>query len=149
MRNKGEARVIAGVLDRLQWVAEQQQSGYLSVAVLTGYEAQRREITETLAGGELGRSLLKVKVATVDSYQGQEADIAIFSITRSNDNGELGFLRSEERVNVAVSRARDGLVIVGDAGFIESSPDSVNPLYRIYNYMVRSNDCTIETAAKE
>ncbi|MFJ7999970.1 AAA domain-containing protein [Streptomyces sp. NPDC096310] len=145
-RNKGEARVIAGILDRLQWVAEQQNSDPLSVAVLTGYEAQRREITETLASGDLGRSLLKVRVATVDSYQGQEADIAIFSVTRSNVSGDLGFLRSEERVNVAVSRARDALVIVGDAGFIESASESVNPLYKIRNYMVRASDCKIETA---
>ncbi|MCX4641944.1 serine/threonine-protein kinase [Streptomyces sp. NBC_00401] len=148
LRNKGEARVIASLLDRIQWVAEQNGSEPLSVAVLTGYEAQRREITETLAKGELTRILLKVRVATVDSYQGQEADISIFSVTRSNDGADLGFMRSEERVNVAVSRARDGLVIVGDAPFIESNKDSRNPLREILDHMRADTGCIVEKADK-
>jgi superfamily I DNA and/or RNA helicase len=147
VKNKGEARAISKLLDRLQWVAKQRSTEPLSVAVLTGYEAQRREVVETLAPGELSRDLLKVRVATVDSYQGQEADIAIFSVTRSNDRGELGFLRSEERVNVAVSRARDSLVIVGDAGFIDAVPDIDNPLRKVLSYMRRSADCTVEVDA--
>ncbi|MEV7063299.1 AAA domain-containing protein [Streptomyces collinus] len=141
IKNKGEARAIAQLLDRLQWVAQQQSSEPLNVAVLTGYEAQRREIVETLAPGEFSRDLLKVRVATVDSYQGQEADVAIFSVTRSNDKDELGFLRSEERVNVAVSRARDCLVVVGDAGFIDAVPHNDNPLRRVLTYLRRSADC--------
>ncbi|MFF3257389.1 AAA domain-containing protein [Actinacidiphila glaucinigra] len=146
LRNKGEARIISTLLDRIQWVAEQHGSKSLSVAVLTGYEAQRREITETLAAGELNRTLLNVRVATVDSYQGQEADISIFSVTRSNSIGELGFLRSEERINVAVSRARDGLVIIGDAAFIESNSDSNNPLRKILAHMRSDAGCAIEKA---
>ncbi|MFE9850609.1 AAA domain-containing protein [Streptomyces sp. NPDC005576] len=146
LRNKGEARVIAKLLDRIQWVAEQHGAQSLGVAVLTGYEAQRREIIETLAVGELSRGLLNVRVATVDSYQGQEADISIFSITRSNENADLGFLRSEERVNVAVSRARDGLVIVGDAAFIDSNVASNNPLKDVLTHMRSAADCRIEKA---
>lgn len=148
LRNKGEARVIAKLLDRIQWVAEQHGSQSLGVAVLTGYEAQRREIIETLAVGELSRSLLNVRVATVDSYQGQEADISIFGTTRSNESGDLGFLRSEERVNVAVSRARDGLVIVGDAAFVDSNTDSRNPLHKVLSHMRSDTDCLIEKADK-
>ncbi|MFD4970153.1 AAA domain-containing protein [Streptomyces sp. NPDC058424] len=144
IKNKGEARSIAQLLDRLQWVAQQQSSEPLNVAVLTGYEAQRREIVETLAPGEFSRDLLNVRVATVDSYQGQEADVAIFSVTRSNDREELGFLRSEQRVNVAVSRARDCLVVVGDAEFIDTVSDSNNPLRKVLNYMRRSADCGVE-----
>ncbi|MFJ6755731.1 AAA domain-containing protein [Streptomyces sp. NPDC091273] len=147
IQNKGEARVIAKLLDRIQWVAEQSGTKMLNVAVLTGYEAQRREIIESLAAGELNRNLLNVRVATVDSYQGQEADISVFSITRSNENGDLGFLRSEERVNVAVSRARDGLVIVGDATFIDSNSNSSNPLREILKHMRSDNECVIDKAA--
>ncbi|MEY9967553.1 serine/threonine protein kinase [Streptacidiphilus sp. MAP12-16] len=146
LRNKGEARVIAKLLDRIQWVADRLGSQNLSVAVLTGYEAQRREIVESLAAGELGRNLLNVRVATVDSYQGQEADISIFSTTRSNESGDLGFLGSQERVNVAVSRARDGLVIVGDAAFIDSNLGSRNPLRAVLSHMRSDGDCQIQKA---
>ncbi|MCK2238961.1 MULTISPECIES: serine/threonine-protein kinase [unclassified Crossiella] len=143
-RNKGEARVIANMLDKLQWVADLQKDT-LSVAVLTGYDAQRQEILDTLAPGELERPRLNVRVATVDSYQGQEADVAIFSVTRSNGDKEFGFLRSEERINVALSRARDALIVIGDADFIDSAPDpSGNPLLRVLNYIRSTDSCVLE-----
>ncbi|QWF84961.1 serine/threonine-protein kinase [Amycolatopsis sp. CA-230715] len=144
-RNKGEARVISDLLDRLEWVASRNAEQF-SVAVLTGYDAQRREVTETLAQRELSRPNLKVRVATVDAYQGQEADVCIFSITRSNSSNEFGFLSSEERINVALSRGRDALIIVGDASFIESERNSDAPLRRVLSYIKENSDCCIEVS---
>ena len=51
---------------------------------------------------------------TVDSFQGQETDLAIFSCVRSNLMKELGFLRDARRLNVAITRAKRGLIVVGD-----------------------------------
>lgn len=144
-RNKGEARVIATLLDRLQWVAEK-NCEELNVAVLTGYDAQRREITETLAKGELDRTKLSVRVATVDAYQGQEADVCIFSVTRSNDQSDYGFLTSDERINVALSRARDGLVIVGNIDFVDSDTNLHAPLRRVLDHIRADPDCEIDIA---
>lgn len=56
-----------------------------------------------------------VRVSTVDNYQGEESKIVIASLTRSNGNGVIGFLKNQQRVNVLLSRARDGLVLVGNA----------------------------------
>ncbi len=56
-----------------------------------------------------------IKIDTVDSYQGKENRIIIVSTTRNNGRFEQGFLSSNERVNVAISRAMDRLVIVGAA----------------------------------
>lgn len=143
VRNRREATTIAALLDRIDFVAAA-QGQKLDVAVLTGYDAQRREVLDVITPRELERTSLHVRVATVDAYQGQEADIAIFSVTRSNTNGELGFLRSEERVNVALSRARDGLVIVGDSDFISEVSGRTHPLARVLQH-IRSNDgCVIE-----
>lgn len=148
VRNRREARAIAGLLDRLNFVASS-GSRALDVAVLTGYDAQRRELLDALAPNELSRTSLHVRVATVDAYQGQEADVVIFSVTRSNNENELGFLRSEERVNVALSRARDGLVVVGDLGFVERNRDGRHPLARVAQH-VRSHDgCSIEAVDSE
>lgn len=144
-RNRGEARVIARLLDRLNWVAENKER-QLSVAVLTGYDGQRREILDALSAGELGRPRLSVRVATVDAYQGQEADVAVFSVTRCNEARDLGFLRSEERVNVALSRARDGLVIVGDSNFISAAGTDGNPLELVLRHVRTNPACAIEEA---
>ena len=51
---------------------------------------------------------------TVDGFQGQERDIIIISLVRSNDEGQIGFLRDLRRMNVAITRARMKLIILGD-----------------------------------
>ncbi|KAJ5544147.1 P-loop containing nucleoside triphosphate hydrolase protein [Penicillium frequentans] len=56
-----------------------------------------------------------IKLSTIDNYQGEESDIVIASLTRSNKQGKIGFMAAAERVNVLLSRARDILIIVGNA----------------------------------
>lgn len=51
----------------------------------------------------------------LDNYQSEECDIVIVSLTRSNDGGDIGFMASPERVNVLLSRARDALIMIGNA----------------------------------
>ena len=51
---------------------------------------------------------------TIDNYQGEESDIVIVSLTRSNPDHEIGFMASPERLNVLLSRARDGLIMIGN-----------------------------------
>ncbi|KAI1436113.1 P-loop containing nucleoside triphosphate hydrolase protein [Xylaria sp. CBS 124048] len=56
-----------------------------------------------------------IKLSTIDNYQGEESDIVIVSLTRSNEDGEIGFMAAPERLNVLVSRARDALIMIGNA----------------------------------
>ena len=65
-----------------------------------------------------------IRVQTVDAVQGQEADVTVFSCTRSNPRGDVGFLGASEegRINVALSRSRLGLVLIGDASFWSGRP---------------------------
>ncbi|CAM9550665.1 unnamed protein product [Scytosiphon promiscuus] len=57
-----------------------------------------------------------IRMATIDNFQGEESKIIILSLVRSNRNGDIGFLRSSNRVNVALSRAQHGMYIIGNAG---------------------------------
>jgi ATP-dependent exoDNAse (exonuclease V) alpha subunit len=69
-------------------------------------------------------------VGTVDSFQGSEADVVIVSLVRNNGRtgvGALGFLRDRRRMNVALSRAKCQLVIVGSLNFLKEAVRGVNP----------------------
>jgi hypothetical protein len=88
-----------------------------SLGVIAPYAAQVGAIRQSLAraGGLSARDPWLVdNVATVDSFQGQERDVVIVSLTRSNPEGAVGFLGDLNRLNVTLSRAREQLVIVGD-----------------------------------
>ncbi|QDS69272.1 hypothetical protein FKW77_002250 [Venturia effusa] len=87
------------------------------VTVLTFYHGQRKLLLRKLREHPqlgLGRSKI-YKVVTVDSYQGEENDVVILSMVRSNDMGKIGFLDVENRVCVALSRAKRGFFIFGNA----------------------------------
>ncbi len=61
-----------------------------------------------------------IRVSTVDSFQGQEKENIILSLVRSNDNGEIGFLKDYRRMNVAMTRAKERLYIIGDSATLGS-----------------------------
>ncbi|WP_293189715.1 MULTISPECIES: serine/threonine-protein kinase [unclassified Microcoleus] len=127
-----EVNVIVQFLKQLNQTALKAQKKY-SVAVLTGYAAQLKLLDRNLASELNNWQALKVECNTVDAFQGREADIAVYSVTRSNKEGKVGFLRDAERLNVALSRGKVGLVIVGDHYFCRTSHD--NPLHRVLDYV--------------
>ena len=57
---------------------------------------------------------ISIEIATVDSFQGRECDVVVYSTVRSNPARRIGFLKDYRRVNVALSRARHQLLIIGD-----------------------------------
>jgi len=74
------------------------------IGVITPYKEQQRLLSATLSHG--------VDVGTVDSFQGQERDVVILDLVRANPDKEVGFTLDSSRLNVALSRARDKLIIV-------------------------------------
>ena len=86
------------------------------IGVICMYAAQRDLVRRRLDQADWAVELRRMlQVGTVDSYQGKENRIVLVSLVRSNNSGECGFLRRPERINVAISRAMDRLVIVGAA----------------------------------
>jgi predicted DNA helicase len=60
----------------------------------------------------------EMRISTIDSFQGQEKEIILLSLVRSNDDGEIGFLKDYRRMNVAITRAKEQLFIIGDSATI-------------------------------
>ena len=88
------------------------------IGVICMYGEQVRHLIRKINSMPWARSLLErriVKVDTVDSYQGKENDIIILSLVRSNARGTQGYVSSENRANVSLSRAKECLFIVGNS----------------------------------
>ena len=87
------------------------------LAIISPYAKQVQLIRSELA---TRRNTQGVRVGTVDSFQGQETDLVIFSSVRSNSMKELGFIRDSRRLCVAITRARRGLILVGDQSTLKA-----------------------------
>lgn len=81
--------------------------------VITFYKAQDALIKEALAAADIDEDTW-LRVLTVDQAQGSEADVVVLSCVRSNTSHKVGFLANPNRLNVAVSRSRERLIVVGD-----------------------------------
>lgn len=115
-RNQSECHIIVDTVLKLN-EANSRQKQPIHVAVIAAYSAQVRALEDAL-GTVLGRLRnLRIEVQTVDAFQGRDADICLYSVTRANSRRRLGFQREIPRLNVALSRGRDALVIVGDDSF--------------------------------
>ena len=97
---------------------EGMDASYLSCAIISPYKAQVERLKTQLDDFPFPKD--NISINTVDGFQGQERDVVYISLVRSNDNGEIGFLKDYRRMNVAITRARKKLVIVGDSATVGS-----------------------------
>ncbi|OEU12767.1 hypothetical protein FRACYDRAFT_163510, partial [Fragilariopsis cylindrus CCMP1102] len=95
------------------------------ICILTPYSKQVQLLRSTLqqeafSTNNIMKLINNIRIGTIDSFQGQECDIVLFSSVRSNTINELGFVRDPRRLCVALTRARKGLVVVGDSSCLNS-----------------------------
>jgi ATP-dependent RNA/DNA helicase IGHMBP2 len=109
--NEGEAELAAAQARRLLLLLPPSD-----IAVIAPYDAQVQKIRQLLA------DVPDLEVDTVDGFQGREKEAVIVSLVRSNEQGELGFLSDIRRINVAITRARKKLVIIGDSATVARHP---------------------------
>uniref|UniRef100_A0A914YUY4 DNA helicase n=1 Tax=Panagrolaimus superbus TaxID=310955 RepID=A0A914YUY4_9BILA len=94
------------------------------IGIITPYEGQRAYIVSYMqTQGTLHSKLyLDMEIANVDAFQGREKDIIIMTAVRSNEAGGIGFLNDPRRLNVALTRAKYGLIIIGNAKVLSRQP---------------------------
>jgi superfamily I DNA and/or RNA helicase len=88
--------------------------GSQQIAIISPYRAQIGVLDEMFKGDQ------RIIVNTIDSFQGQEREIVLISLVRSNETGEIGFLKDYRRLNVALTRAKKKLVVFGDSATLAS-----------------------------
>jgi superfamily I DNA and/or RNA helicase len=115
--NAAEAQLVAS-LTRV--VSEEAPSG-LSIGVISAYAEQTRLLQRLLQGSGIPIER-HLEVDTVDAFEGREKDVIILSLVRTNRIGDIGFLRFQQRLNVAISRARRSLIIVGHTPTLREGP---------------------------
>ena len=132
--NKAEAELTLLVLEEYFKKIGKQRilDERLDVGIISPYRAQVQYLHRQIKKKEWAKPYRQlISVNTVDGFQGQERDIILISLVRANDDGQIGFLRDLRRMNVAITRARMKLIILGDA-----STMTQHPFYRkLYNYI--------------
>jgi predicted DNA helicase len=115
-KNNFEAKVI---LRELEDIEERYNGVYpkVKVGVISGYDAQKNLLKNLIKPHDNKWKNIKIMIDNVDAFQGSETDISIYNIVRCNDQNKIGFLRDERRLNVALSRGKTCLIIVGNAKF--------------------------------
>lgn len=111
------------------------------IGVVTPYEGQRAFVVSHMQkAGPLRAELYKeLEVASVDSFQGREKDFIIVSCVRSNVQQGIGFLRDPRRLNVALTRAKYGVIIIGNARLLAR-----NPLWYSLLTHFQERECIVE-----
>ena len=95
----------------------------LDVGIISPYRAQVQLLRQRVKRHEYFKPFRSfISVNTVDGFQGQERDIIVISLVRSNEEGQIGFLRDLRRMNVAITRARMKLIIIGDTSTLTRHP---------------------------
>ena len=103
LQNEGELRIV-------QKIIETESLNPLATAFISPYSGQVTAAKEMLPK--------QLRLSTIDSFQGQEKEAIIVSLVRSNDDGDIGFLKDYRRMNVAITRAKEQLFVIGDSATI-------------------------------
>ncbi|MBK30394.1 MAG: hypothetical protein CMB49_06810 [Euryarchaeota archaeon] len=111
-------QLVSQILDAMELTTE-------DIGVISPYAGQVRLLNtlfDDTGGISQGGRFHGLEVRTVDGYQGREKELIIISTVRSNEAGEIGFLKDRRRLNVAMTRAKRGLVVIGDARTLRHDP---------------------------
>ncbi|KAJ4798063.1 P-loop containing nucleoside triphosphate hydrolases superfamily protein [Rhynchospora pubera] len=119
-KNLVEVAVVHHIIKRLAEVSET-AGRPVNVGVISPYTAQVNAIQDRLGRRYLKHEFISVKVSSIDGFQGGEAEVILMSTVRSNSDGAIGFLSDIRRINVALTRAKHCLWILGNGSTLTKS----------------------------
>jgi ATP-dependent RNA/DNA helicase IGHMBP2 len=122
--NPGEGNILFTHLQQLlSDYSRHKELPDLEIGIISPYKEQREWLRDNLGHYPLEKSKLsELSIKTIDGFQGEERDVIYISLVRSNDRQEIGFLNDLRRMNVAITRAKKKLVVIGDSATIGMTP---------------------------
>lgn len=131
--NMGEIQTIIAVLEWLNNKLQVQKS----LGIISPYKAQMNKLLEVIDTEQY--PMLDIEINTVDAFQGREKNIIINSLVRNNKQGIVGHIRQDSRMNVALSRAQELSIYVGNVDFIRSNKSKVFKINSMINDSEQQN----------
>lgn len=125
--NDGTSLLNMGELEVVSKIIENHQLNLEETAFISPYSGQIAAAKELLPN--------QIRISTIDSFQGQEEENIILSLVRSNSDNHIGFLKDYRRMNVAMTRAKEKLYIIGDSATLSNDPY----FEALFNYLERIN----------
>ena len=112
---------------------------YKNSCIIIPYLGQKELIEEYLIDYKI-----KMEVSSIDAFQGKEKDFVIINTVRSNTSGEIGFLKEVKRLNVSISRAKYGLIIIGNTDCLYNAKiDDKYSIWRKYIEYLKNNNALV------
>jgi superfamily I DNA and/or RNA helicase len=106
-----------------QYEHNNKQHRKITIGIISPYKEQVTYLTHKITEDEyLKHYLPQIAIKTIDGFQGQERDVIYISLVRSNENQEIGFLSDTRRMNVALTRAKKKLIVLGDSATFGNHP---------------------------
>ncbi|OUJ19290.1 Superfamily I DNA/RNA helicase [Methanonatronarchaeum thermophilum] len=136
-QNKGEARITRKTIERLIDMDIEPSE----IGVITPYDAQVDQLRQELP------DIKGLEIKTVDGFQGREKEVIVVSLVRSNPEQEIGFLRDLRRLNVAITRAKRKLILIGDSETLRTDKAYRNLINYVQSqgHYLKMNPETIKT----
>jgi hypothetical protein len=125
-----QAAIVRKIITSVMKITSASGEQSLSIGVISPYKQQVAILSDLTKE----TSKLTIKVCTVDGFQGQEADIIIFTTVRSNCYKKIGFVKDWRRLNVAITRSKYSMIVVGDVETMSSNPDWDSYLNHVKGY---------------
>lgn len=116
----GSSLINQGEVEVIQKIIETGNIPLSDIAVVSPYSAQVALLEDNIDK--------QIRISTIDSFQGQEKPVIILSLVRSNTDGQIGFLKDYRRMNVAMTRAKEKMIVIGDSSTIGADPFYANLL---------------------
>jgi predicted DNA helicase len=124
LKNEGEAKILFAHLKiLLESYSQYKEADKINIGIITPYKEQMGFLKEAILNEEISLSVVSdFHIKTIDGFQGEERDVIYISLVRSNEKQEIGFLSDLRRMNVALTRAKKKLVVIGDSSTIGNNP---------------------------
>lgn len=142
-QNELEADITVKIINIFNSIKSLKKGKY-NLGIITPYIGQKKLLLEKLVyqekEGEKYYECLKsniINIASVDSFQGKEKDFIIINTVRSNPKNMIGFLKDIRRLNVSITRAKHGLIIIGDGHCLSKATGEKNNKYSIWRYLIQ------------